>query len=154
MKLSTTNLVLAHDAAIDLQIHTTYSDGVWTPEQLIDYLVHEQFNLAAITDHDRVDTVAALQQIARKKHLPLLVSAEMSASWQGGVTDVLCFGFDTGPNALRDLAQNVLQKQQENTREVYENLLRKVIRFTGIPRLYPPSWKNLLRNNPRNWLPS
>ena len=84
MKLSTTDLVLASDAAIDLQLHTTYSDGVWAPEQLIDYLVREQFSLAAITDHDRVDTLAALQQLAMKKQLPLLVAAEMSASWQGG----------------------------------------------------------------------
>ena len=133
MKLSTTNLVLASDATIDLQLHTIYSDGIWTPEQLIDHLVHEQFSLAAITDHDRVDTVAALQQLALEKHLPLLVATEMSASWQGGVTDVLCFGFDASPNALSELAQNVLQKQQENTREVYENLLRKGYTFHGHP---------------------
>ena len=129
MKLSTTDLVLAPDAAVDLQLHTTYSDGIWSPEQLIDYLVGEQFRLVAITDHDRVDTVAALQQLALEKHLPVLVAVEMSASWQGGMTDVLCFGFDANPNALRELAQNVLQRQQENTREVYENLLRKGYTF-------------------------
>ncbi len=133
MKLSTTNLVLAGDAAIDLQLHTTYSDGVWIPEQLIDHLVREQFSLVAITDHDRVDTVAALQQLALEKHLPILVAAEMSASWKGEMTDVLCFGFDTSPNALGDLARNVLQRQQDNTREVYENLLRKGYTFPQHP---------------------
>jgi predicted metal-dependent phosphoesterase TrpH len=129
MKISTSNLVLPPDAAIDLQLHTTYSDGVWSPEQLIDYLISEGFGLVAITDHDRVDTVTALQQLALEKHLPVLVAAEMSASWQGGVTDVLCFGFDANPNALSELTQNVLQRQQENTREVYENLLRKGYTF-------------------------
>src|SRR5262245_7388827 len=129
MKLSTTNLILAADAAIDLQLHTTYSDGSWIPEQLIDYLASEQFDLVAITDHDRVDTVAALQKLALDKHLPVLVAAEMSASWRGGVTDVLCFGFDASPNALSELAQTVLQRQQENTREVYENLIRKGYTF-------------------------
>ena len=133
MKLSTTDLVLASNDSIDLQLHTTYSDGVWAPEQLIDYLVREQFSLAAITDHDRVDTFAALQQLALEKQLPLLVAVEMSASWQGGVTDILCFGFDTGPNALGELAQTVLQKQRENSREVYENLLRKGYTFHGHP---------------------
>jgi len=133
MKLSTTDLVLAPDAFVDLQLHTTYSDGTWIPEQLIDYLINEQFGLVAITDHDRLDTVAALQQLALEKHLPVLVAAEMSASWQGGVTDVLCFGFDASPNALGDLARNVLQRQQENTREVYENLLRKGYAFPEHP---------------------
>ncbi len=64
--LTTTNLVLAPDAPVDLQLHTTYSDGEWTPEGLVDYLVQEQFSLVAITDHDRVDTAPALQQLALK----------------------------------------------------------------------------------------
>ena len=133
MKLSTTDLVLSPDASIDLQLHTTFSDGTWLPERLIDYLAREQFGLVAITDHDRVDTVAALQQLALEKHLPILVAAEMSASWQGGITDVLCFGFDPAPNALSDLTRDVLQRQQENTREVYENLLRKGYTFPQHP---------------------
>jgi 3',5'-nucleoside bisphosphate phosphatase len=133
MKLSTTDLVLSADAAVDLQLHTTYSDGTWLPEQLMDHLVSEGFGLAAITDHDRVDTVAALQKLALEKRLPVLVATEMSALWQDGVTDVLCFGFDASPNALSDLAQEVLQRQQENTREVYEYLLRRGYTFPQQP---------------------
>jgi hypothetical protein len=52
----TAGLTLAANAAIDLQLHTTYSDGDWTDEQLLDYLISERFSLAAVTDHDRVDT--------------------------------------------------------------------------------------------------
>src|SRR5512146_2596894 len=37
---TTADLVLAADAAIDLQMHTTFSDGVWAPDDLIDYLAH------------------------------------------------------------------------------------------------------------------
>ena len=133
MKLSTDNLVLAPDAAVDLQLHTVYSDGGWLPEQLIDHLVSEGFGLAAITDHDRLDTVAELQQLALEKNMPLLVAAEMSASWRGEMTDVLCFGFDAAPNALSDLAKNVLHRQRENSREVYENLLKKGYTFHQQP---------------------
>jgi len=133
MKLSTTNLILASQAAVDLQLHTIFSDGTWLPEQLLDHLVSEKFGLAAITDHDRIDTMAALQQLALEKQLPVLVAAEMSASWRGEVTDVLCFGFDPAPNALGDLARDVLQRQQENTREVYENLLRAGFTFPDHP---------------------
>ena len=64
MNLSTTGLSLAADSATDLQLHTTYSDGRWTLEPLLDYLLREQFDLVAITDHDRADTVAAIQQHA------------------------------------------------------------------------------------------
>jgi 3',5'-nucleoside bisphosphate phosphatase len=125
LESSTTHLVLVPDAAIDLQLHTIYSDGTWTPEQLIDYLLSERFGLGAITDHDRVDTVASLQQLASRKLLPILAAVEMSTSWKGEPTDVLCYGFDPENNALNNLAQDVARRQQENTREVYENLLRK-----------------------------
>ena len=40
----------------------------------------KQFDLVAITDHDRVDTVAAIQQLALEKHLPVLVGVEMSTA--------------------------------------------------------------------------
>lgn len=122
MEALTHQLVLAPDAAIDLQMHTIYSDGTWTPEQLIAYLVSERFGLIAITDHDRVDTVASVQQLATEKHLPLLAAVEMSTSWKGELTDVLCYGFDPEQNVLHDLAQAITHRQRENTRGVYENL--------------------------------
>ena len=125
MNLSTTGLSLATDSAIDLHLHTTYSDGRWTPEPLLDYLLREQFGLAAITDHDRVDTLAAIQQLALDKHLPVLVAVEMTTTWKGEWTDLLCFGFDPAHNALNDLAQDLVHRQQENTRQVYENLQRQ-----------------------------
>jgi 3',5'-nucleoside bisphosphate phosphatase len=118
-------LVLAPNAAIDLQMHTIYSDGVWTPEQLIDHLVSEQFGLAAITDHDRVDTIAEIQHLAAEKHLPVLAAVEMSTSWKGEATDVLCYGFDPAKNVLKDLTEDITRRQQENTWEVYENLRNK-----------------------------
>ncbi len=129
MNLSTIGLRLAADSTIDLHLHTTYSDGRWMPELLLDYLLCEQFSLAAITDHDRADTVAAIQQLALDKHLPVLVGVEMTTTWKGDLTDLLCFGFDPNHNALNDLAQDLLRRQQENTRQVYENLQRQGYTF-------------------------
>lgn len=125
MNLSATALRLAPDAAIDLQLHTTYSDGRWTVKQLLDYLHREQFGLVAITDHDCVDTAVTIQQLALEKQLPVLVAVEMTTTWKGEMTDLLCFGFDPTHNTLNDLAQDLLRRQQENSLEVYENLERQ-----------------------------
>ena len=40
MNLSTTGLVLASDAAIDLHLHTTCGDGIWTPQQPHELVAH------------------------------------------------------------------------------------------------------------------
>lgn len=122
MEISTSGLVLAAGAAIDLQMHTIYSDGKWTPEQLLDYLVSEGFGLGAITDHDRVDTATSLQELARRKGMPLLVAVEISAAWNGEPVDVLCYGFGPEPNALGEVARDIARRQSENTREVCANL--------------------------------
>lgn len=122
MNLSTTSLHLAADAAIDLHLHTLYSDGEWTPAGLIDHLAQEQFALAAITDHDRTEMLASIQQLALEKGLPVLVGVEASATWKGEMVDLLCYGFDPEQNALSALAQDILRRQQENTRQVYAQI--------------------------------
>lgn len=124
MDPSTTDLVLAPDAFVDLQTHTTCSDGLWEPSELIDHLKSEDFGLAAITDHDRPDVAATLQQLATEKKMPLVVAVEMTSAWHGQLMDVLCFGFDLDQRAITTLANELRHRQQENTRETYWNLVR------------------------------
>jgi 3',5'-nucleoside bisphosphate phosphatase len=45
--------------------------------------VREQFDLVAVTDHDRVDSVAYIQRLAAQKNLPVLAAVEMSTSQNG-----------------------------------------------------------------------
>ncbi len=115
-------LTLAPAAAIDLHLHTLYSDGTWTPEALLDYLAGEGFGLAAIADHDRLEKVTALQQLAAERQLPLLRGVEMTTVWQGEMTDLLCYGFGPEENALSVLALDVARRQCENTRSAVEKL--------------------------------
>jgi predicted metal-dependent phosphoesterase TrpH len=147
MNSLTSNLVLAAEAAIDLHLHTTFSDGTWTPAQLLDHLAQAQFGLVAITDHDRPDTAEALQQLAQEKDQPLLIGVEMSTVWQDELTDqrrdqlsgllemtdLLCYGFNPEGQALHNIAQDLWRRQRENTQEVYENLLQQGYRFPQDP---------------------
>ena len=126
----TTDLTLAPDAPIDLHMHTTYSDGRWPAQELIDYLVKEGFELVAVTDHDRVDTVAGIQELAAQKQLPVLAGVEMSTEWHGKMGHVLCYGFDPQQNYLRAITEMVVGRQLDNTYEVYEELRRKGYEFT------------------------
>jgi predicted metal-dependent phosphoesterase TrpH len=110
-------------------MHTTYSDGRWSAEELLDYLTETRFGLVAVTDHDRVETVTGIQQLGTQKHVPVLAGVEISAEWRGQMGDVLCYGFDPHHDALRSLANRVRQGQKENAEEVYEELLRRGYQF-------------------------
>lgn len=125
MSHSYQNLVLAPDAAIDLQLHTVFSDGKWTATALLDYLVAEGFALAAITDHERADTQVELQALAQARNFPLITAVEMSSLWEGEFADFLCYGFELENNALDTLAKGVWSRQAENTRQVFNELSKQ-----------------------------
>jgi predicted metal-dependent phosphoesterase TrpH len=110
-------------------MHTTFSDGRWPVQQLIDYLVAEGFDLVAVTDHDRIDTVADIQELAAEKHLPVLAGVEVSTQWQGKMGHMLCYGFDPEHNDLYSLTQQVVRLQLENTYEVNATLRRQGYEF-------------------------
>jgi 3',5'-nucleoside bisphosphate phosphatase len=125
----TMNLTLAPDAAIDLHMHTTYSDGRWPAQQLIDYLASEHFDLVAVTDHDRIDKIPEIQALAAEKHLPVLSGVEMSTVWNGKMGDVLCYGFDYENHELIAIVNKFRKKRQKNMYEIYEKLLQKGYTF-------------------------
>jgi predicted metal-dependent phosphoesterase TrpH len=118
---------LSADAPIDLQLHTLYSDGAWIPEQLIEYLITEGFGTAAITDHDRVDSIPLLQQVAKDKGFPLLPAVEMSTHWHNSdeLVDVLCYGLDLQNNALGIVATQLLHQQQTNITETVKAIAQQ-----------------------------
>jgi 3',5'-nucleoside bisphosphate phosphatase len=123
------NLTLASDAAVDLHMHTAYSDGRWPVQQLIDYLVSEDFELVAVTDHDRIDKITEIQALAAEKHLPVLSGVEMSTTWNGRMGDVLCYGFDPENDELIAITEKFTQTRQNNMYEVYDKLLQEGYRF-------------------------
>src|SRR5260370_40127253 len=103
-------------------MHTNYSDGRWSAEQLIDFLVTEGFARVSVTDHDRVDTVAGIQELAAQHNLPVLAGVEMSTQWHSKMGHVLCYGFDPQQNYLLEITKMVVNRQLTTTYEVNEKL--------------------------------
>lgn len=120
---------LTLDAPIDLQIHSTYSDGAWSAEQLLDYVVSEGFALVAVTDHDRPDTTADVQRLAAQRGIYALAAVEMTSLWHGKFVDVLCYGFDPVRKTLQAVAESTMRGQRENIADVYANLRRDGYQF-------------------------
>lgn len=64
-----------HEAArpIDLHVHSTYSDGTYSPTQLVNYAVKKGLAAFALTDHDSVEGLEEAIQYAAKlrtRHIP------------------------------------------------------------------------------------
>ena len=60
----------------DLHIHTTASDGTWTPPELVEQALAIGLGALAVTDHDSVANVAETAALAREAGLRFLPAAE------------------------------------------------------------------------------
>ena len=65
---------------IDLHIHTTASDGSFTPIELVDYAVKKKLSAIAITDHDTMGGIQEAMDYIRESHLSLELIPGMEVS--------------------------------------------------------------------------
>ena len=81
-------------AAVDLHMHTTFSDGQLTPTELVDLLASRGLQVASITDHDTTDGLD--EAVAAASHYPellLVPGIEISADHPSGQGDVHILGY-------------------------------------------------------------
>jgi predicted metal-dependent phosphoesterase TrpH len=69
----------------DIHIHTTYSDGLMTPEAVVEYAATEtDLRVIAITDHDTIEGAVAAQRYRRRypqdfDHLDVIIGSEITS---------------------------------------------------------------------------
>jgi predicted metal-dependent phosphoesterase TrpH len=91
----------------DLHLHTTASDGRWTPERLIAEVQRANIDLFAVTDHDSLGSLAETAERVRGSGLRLLLGVELSARLDGRLYHLLAYGFDpTEPELTAFVAAN------------------------------------------------
>jgi len=87
---------------VDLHLHTTASDGVLSPSEIVRYAKGKGLKAIAITDHDTIDgNVEALDEGA-KSGLEVISGVEISAQFDLGSMHILGFFIDIGNTALKE----------------------------------------------------
>ena len=67
---------------VDLHTHSTFSDGVYTPAELVDLAESQGLAAIAITDHDTAAGTGEAVQRAEGKVVEVIPGIEISA-WHG-----------------------------------------------------------------------
>jgi predicted metal-dependent phosphoesterase TrpH len=69
----------------DIHIHTTYSDGLMTPEAVVEYAaVQTDLQVVAISDHDTIEGAVAAQRYSQRYkadfgHLDIIIASEITS---------------------------------------------------------------------------
>ena len=62
----------------DLHLHTLYSDGTYTPEELVDHGCARGFGVMALTDHDTVDGCKLMAEACNKRGIEFISGCEFT----------------------------------------------------------------------------
>ncbi|MDD5287647.1 MAG: PHP domain-containing protein [Dehalococcoidales bacterium] len=79
----------------DLHIHSTASDGRYSPAEIVHMAVSKGLTVIALSDHDTVDGIApALEAAGEFPHLRLIPAVELSTDTSNGEVHVLGYFID------------------------------------------------------------
>lgn len=79
---------------IDLHCHSTVSDGLLTPAQLVEHAAARGVTVLALTDHDDVGGLEEAQQAAAVKNITFVNGVEISVDWRGHTLHIVGLGID------------------------------------------------------------
>lgn len=79
----------------DLHVHTTHSDGIFTPEEVVDLAYNKGLNAIAITDHDTISGIEpAIIRSQKYKNLYVIPGIEFSCTYLNEEVHLLGYFID------------------------------------------------------------
>ncbi len=109
----------------DLHIHTTYSDGSFSPSAVLHHALKNDLSIISITDHDSVDGAAVSIIEGEKAGIEVIPGIEVSATVDTGEVHILGYFIDyTNEALLKELKR--IQDIRMNRISVMVNKLKKL----------------------------
>lgn len=93
------------DGKIDLHIHTTASDGTYTPRRAVELARALGLAAIAVTDHDTVSGVPEAMATGEALGVEIVPGIEVSAGYDGRSVHILGLFIDPGSPALRPVLE-------------------------------------------------
>jgi len=106
----------------DLHIHTTFSDGMYTPEEVVRTAVELGFKAIAITDHDCIDGIPRALEAARETDLELVPGIEISTAIGDMEIHMLGYFIDWKDPDLVSRLDRMKENREKRMREIINNL--------------------------------
>lgn len=86
---------------VDLHSHSTVSDGLMTPAELVRHAHGQGVKVLALTDHDDVAGIASARAAAAPLGMHLIAGTEISVSWRGRTVHIVGLRIDPDAPALQ-----------------------------------------------------
>lgn len=114
---------------IDLHVHSTYSDGSLTPEQLVTLAGQTGLSAFALTDHDTTDGIDSALQAAKNTGIEVIPGIEFSTRWQHRDIHVLGYFTDWHAPSFQQKLHGFLDARNSRNQKMCERIRER----TGFP---------------------
>ena len=129
---------------IDLHVHTTASDGTFSPTEVVKLAASKQLSAVAITDHDTISGYNEALKAAHEYNLEIIPGIELNTRYTGAV-HILGYLIDQDNAELVKELHNIVDERDRRNREIcammqadglpvdYEKLKRRFGEVIGRP---------------------
>lgn len=108
----------------DLHCHTYFSDGMLSPDALVERAKARNVSVLAITDHDTIAGVGIAQKAALEASVQLIPGIEFSSQWGRGGVHIVGLGIDTKSAVLADAISRQAQAREARSIAIGDRLTK------------------------------
>lgn len=113
----------------DLHIHTLYSDGVFSPEKIVDTAIDVGLQVVALTDHDNVLSYNVakeyLKSTQREDKLEIIRGIEVNTLYKNYEVHILGYFMDVNNSDFLNMLKSQQQARIKQTKEIISLLSKK-----------------------------
>ena len=113
----------------DLHVHTLYSDGTFTPAQLIEEAKSAGLACVSVVDHDTVEGLDPILAIAEKEGIEVLPGIELTAENDGSEVHILGYLIDYKSKSLREKLEHLKNVRVDRVHKIVEKLGKLGVRL-------------------------
>lgn len=106
----------------DLHMHSTYSDGLLTPEQLVQHCARQGLSMCCLTDHDTIGGFTEFQAACAALGITTFSGIELSTTYGDAGFHVLGYGFDSKSTNLQAHLDQTSANRENRIMQILEKL--------------------------------
>lgn len=117
--------------AIDLHVHSTFSDGCLTPSRIVEHAHQLGITALALTDHDTLAGIPEASARGAERGITVLPGIEMSCSSDQGEYHILGYGMDCSHEPLLAQLRQLSTARAERAERIVAKLADHGIQLVG-----------------------
>lgn len=114
-------------SSADLHIHTSYSDGLFSPEEVVKLAHDVNLRAISITDHDTVAGIEEARLAAKELEVEILSGVELSCELEGTEIHIIGYFAPGRENELEEKLEWYQMKRTERASDILDRLKRNGI---------------------------